>query len=55
MNPNVKNAQWLCTHGTEDGVLSYYTYKAQVKTLQDGGFDIDLKTYEKSILLTGKS
>lgn len=47
MNPAVKNASWLCTHGTEDGILPYYTSKAQVKTLQDGGFDIDFKTYEK--------
>ncbi|CAA6826431.1 MAG: Serine esterase [uncultured Sulfurovum sp.] len=47
MNPKVKNASWLCTHGTEDAVLPYYTSKAQVKTLQDGGFNIDFKTYEK--------
>ncbi|CAA6808493.1 MAG: Serine esterase [uncultured Sulfurovum sp.] len=47
MNPKVKKGQWLCTHGTEDAVLPYPTSKTQVKILQDGGFDIDFKTYEK--------
>lgn len=48
MNPNVKNSNWLCTHGTYDDVLPYETSKAQVETLQKGGFDIDFKTYDKS-------
>lgn len=48
MNPNVKSANWLCTHGTYDEVLPYGTSKAQVETLQEGGFDIAFKTYDKT-------
>jgi len=47
MNPNVNNSNWLCTHGTFDGVLPYSTSKAQVETLQNGGFDIEFKSYDK--------
>ena len=47
MNPNVNNSNWLCTHGTYDGVLPYNTSKAQVETLQNGGFDIEFKSYDK--------
>jgi len=47
MNPDVKNARWLCTHGTLDDVLPYDVSKAQVETLQKSGFDISFKTYEK--------
>lgn len=48
MNPNVKSANWLCTHGTYDEVLPYGTSKAQVETLQEGGFDIAFKSYDKT-------
>lgn len=48
MNPDVKSANWLCTHGTYDEVLPYETSKAQVETLQEGGFDIDFKSYDKT-------
>ncbi len=47
MNPNVNNSSWLCTHGTYDGVLPYNTSKAQVETLQNGGFNIEFKSYDK--------
>ena len=47
MNPELKNANWLCTHGTEDDVLPYLTSKAQVETLQNAGFNIEFKSYEK--------
>jgi phospholipase/carboxylesterase len=47
MNPKVKEAKWLCTHGTSDGVLAYETSKEQVETLQDGGFEIEFKSYDK--------
>ncbi|CAA6818945.1 MAG: Serine esterase [uncultured Sulfurovum sp.] len=47
MNPKVKEAKWLCTHGESDGVLPYATSKAQVEILQNGGFDIEFKTYHK--------
>ena len=47
MNPEVKKAKWLCTHGTLDGVLPFADSKAQVETLQTGGFDVEFKAYEK--------
>ena len=40
MNQNVNTSNWLCTHGTSDGVLPFDTSKEQVKTLQNGGFKI---------------
>ena len=48
MNSNVKASNWLCTHGTYDDVLPYNTSKAQVEVLQNGGFDIEFKSYEKT-------
>ena len=47
MNPKVKEAKWLCTHGTSDGVLPYHTSMSQVEVLQKGEFDIDFKSYDK--------
>lgn len=47
INEDVKNARWLCTHGTYDNVLPFESSKKQVKTLQDGGFEIEFKAYEK--------
>ena len=47
MNPTLKDANWLCTHGTSDGVLPYKTSKTQVEQLQQGGMNIDFKTYDK--------
>ena len=47
MNPKVKEAKWLCTHGTQDGVLPYLKSEAEVKVLQDGGFDVEFKSYAK--------
>ncbi|NOR55026.1 MAG: serine esterase [Sulfurovum sp.] len=48
MNPELKTANWLCTHGTSDDVLPYANSEAQVKTLQEGGFDIAFKSYDKA-------
>ena len=47
MNPKVKEARWLCTHGTQDGVLPYTESKSQVEVLQNGGFDIEFRSYVK--------
>ena len=47
MNPALKDANWLCTHGTHDDVLPYATSKAQVETLQNAGFNIEFKSYPK--------
>ena len=47
MNPALKNANWLCTHGTHDDVLPFSTSKAQVETLQNAGFNIAFKSYPK--------
>ena len=34
-------------HGTYDNVLPFNTSKEQVEILQNGGFDIEFKSYEK--------
>lgn len=47
MNKDVLESHWLCTHGTEDFVLPYETSKAQVELLQNSGFDIEFKSYDK--------
>jgi len=47
MNPDVNAKNWLCTHGTSDGVLAYDTSKEQIEQLQDSGFDIEFVTYDK--------
>jgi len=47
MNQNVNTSNWLCTHGTSDGVLPFETSKEQVETLQNGGFEITFKSYDK--------
>ena len=47
MNPAVKKASWLCTHGTQDGVLAFETSQKQVKILQDDGFNVVFKSYDK--------
>jgi len=49
MNPQHKKSKnWLCTHGTRDNVLPYETSQSQIKLLQEGGFDIDFKSYPKA-------
>ena len=48
MNPALKDANWLCTHGTHDDVLPFSTSKAQVDTLQNAGFNIEFKSYPKT-------
>ena len=52
MNQELKDANWLCTHGTSDDVLPYTTSEAQVKTLQEGDFDIEFKSYDKAHTIT---
>lgn len=47
MNRDVITSNWLCTHGTYDDVLPFETSKEQVETLQNGGFDIEFKSYKK--------
>ncbi|EDZ62037.1 phospholipase/carboxylesterase family protein [Sulfurimonas gotlandica GD1] len=47
MNQDVKNSNWLCTHGIYDDVLPFETSKEQVRVLKDAGFDIEFKSYEK--------
>ena len=52
MNPALKDANWLCTHGTHDDVLPFFTSKAQVETLQNSGFNIEFKSYPKVHTIT---
>ena len=47
MNPTLKTANWLATHGTSDEVLPYDVSKAQIETLQAEGFNIEFKSYDK--------
>jgi len=47
MDKDVIKSNWLCTHGTSDNVLPYETSKEQVQILQDGGFNIEFKSYKK--------
>lgn len=47
MNPDLKEANWLCTHGIYDTVLPYEISKSQVETLQKGGLNITFKAYDK--------
>ncbi|RLA63965.1 MAG: serine esterase [Epsilonproteobacteria bacterium] len=48
INPKVKTSNWLCTHGTYDDVLPYQNSKEQIETLQNAGFPIVFKAYEKA-------
>jgi len=47
MNEEVKNAKWLCTHGTEDEVLAFESSKKQIERLQENNFDVEFKRYNK--------
>ncbi len=47
MNPELMDANWLCTHGTYDNILPFETSKEQVEALQEGGFNVEFKAYEK--------
>jgi len=47
MNQDVKASNWLCTHGAYDEVLPFSTSKEQVEVLQNSGFDIAFKSYDK--------
>ena len=48
MNPKVKEAKWLCTHGKNDDVLPFSDSKAQVKVLQNGGLNVEFHAYSKT-------
>lgn len=52
MNTDAVASNWLCTHGVYDDILPFETSKEQVKILQDGGFDIEFKSYEKDHTIT---
>jgi phospholipase/carboxylesterase len=47
MNHDVIHSRWLCTHGIYDRVLPLQTSREQVQILQDGGFEIEFRSYEK--------
>ena len=47
LNPKASASSWLCTHGTRDMVLPFETSKKQIAFLQEGGFEIEFKAYEK--------
>jgi len=47
MNQDIKASNWLYTHGTYDEVLPFSTSKEQIEILQNGGFNIEFKSYQK--------
>jgi phospholipase/carboxylesterase len=47
MNKDLVDANWLCTHGKQDNVLEFDISQKQIQTLQNGGFNIDFRAYEK--------
>jgi phospholipase/carboxylesterase len=48
MNPALKDANWLCTHGIYDDVLAFETTKKQIDELIEGGMDIKFVAYDKA-------
>ncbi len=54
MNPKLKSANWLCTHGIEDEALDFRTAKFQVSYLQKYGFDITFKSIKKAHIIDEK-
>ena len=47
LNPQLQENKFLCTHGSYDNVLPLATSQEQVEYLQDNGFAIDFKLYDK--------
>jgi len=47
VNPYVREASWLCTHGRFDNVLAYATSKEQVEFLQASGWNVEFYSYDK--------
>jgi len=54
MNPELKNANWLCTHGTKDEALDFNITKQQIETLKKGGFHINFQSYDKTHMIEKK-
>jgi phospholipase/carboxylesterase len=48
LNPNVNQGDWLITHGTDDELLPVETTRAQIQLLNEGGFAIDYREYDKT-------
>jgi len=48
LNPDVNRGDWLVTHGTRDELIPAVKTRAQMRTLQDGGFKIDYREYPKA-------
>ena len=47
VNKKVIHENWLCTHGILDAVLPFDTSKKQIEILQNNGFRIEFKSYNK--------
>lgn len=48
VNPEVKEARWLVTHGTQDDVLPIQKTRAQIEWLQKNHFPIEYREYRKT-------
>jgi len=47
MNPLLKSANWLSTHGVNDPVLPFDQSKESIELLQSSAFEIEFKSYDK--------
>ena len=47
MKSDVIESNWLCTHGTQDTVLPFEISRNQLQELEDGGFEVEFKSYNK--------
>lgn len=47
MNSELKNANWLCTHGTSDEALDFTKAKHHIEQLQNAGLQVEFKSYDK--------
>ena len=48
MNPVLKDANWLCTHGIDDDALDFVTAQKQIEFLQKNMMNITFKSYDKA-------
>ena len=48
LNPDVNQGDWLVTHGIQDDVLPVDGTRTQIQSLNEGGFRIDYREYDKA-------
>jgi phospholipase/carboxylesterase len=48
LSPSANCGDWLITHGAKDQMVSVEKTRTQIRLLQEGGFKIDYREYEKA-------